>query len=101
MNNRPVAISGIVLTLLGVVLLALFVYQNHLRTTQLSLDLGFAAFQLQQEVMIPALMAICFGAGFVVAAIAFGSSAVRARNKARRLEAELALSGGGNRDGWR
>lgn len=101
MNNRPVAMVGGVLTLLGVLLVTLFVYQNHLRTTQLSLDLGFVAWQLKQDVMVPALMAICFGAGFFVAAILFGWSSWRANTKVRRLEAELALSGGGKADGWR
>ena len=41
----------------------LFWVQNQARTTQLSLDIGVTAFQLQQPVQVPALMLICTALG--------------------------------------
>lgn len=56
----------VLLGLLGLGLVALFWAQNRLVTTQLSFDLGFAAWQLREPVQVPLLMALCVGAGFLL-----------------------------------
>ena len=90
----------------GVVLFALlgtaylFVVQNSLRATQLSLDLGFAAWQLAEPVPIVALVGLAFGAGFALAALIFGVRGVRTSRRLRKLEQEVAL-GVGVSGGWR
>ena len=70
----------------------LFVLQNGARTTQLSLDVGFAAWKLEQPISVPALVGICFGAGFLGGALVFGVRGMRLASKMRRLEQELAVS---------
>lgn len=101
MNNQPVLIITAIAVLLGGGTIGLATYQNLSRTTQLSFDLGFAAWQLPQPVVIPALMWGCFLVGFLLGALLFVGRASRASRKARRLEQELALAGGGSSDGWR
>ena len=101
MNNRPIATAAVVLLLLVAAVAALFIVQNHSRTAQLSLDLGIAAWQLKEPLSIPILMAICFGSGLVVAGVPLGIRSASANRRARRLEQEVALSGGSSGDGWR
>lgn len=81
---------------------ALFWVQNASRTTQLSLDLGFAAWQLSEPVGVPALIAASFAAGLLLGGVLFAVPSARNGRKARRLEQELALTGATtDRDGWR
>lgn len=80
---------------------ALFVVQNSARTTQLSLDLGFMAWQLSEPVAVPLLIAVCFGVGFVLGAGLFAVRAMRLSSRVRRLEQELALAGGERSEEWR
>lgn len=95
-----VVVSALALSVLGTG--ALFWIQNSSRTTQLSLDLGIAAWQLSEPVSVPALIAVSFGIGLLVGGLMFAVPSQRNARKARRLEAELALSGAGagERDGW-
>ena len=104
MQNRPgLTIALVVLAIVGSIL-GLATFQNHTRTTQLSFDLGFQAWQLQDPISVPLLMWICFLVGFVISAMWFGGSAMRANSKAKRLEQQIALGSGGgssSNDGWR
>lgn len=83
----------------------LFWIQNSSRTTQLSLDLWFAAWQLSEPVSIPVLVAGSFAAGLALGVLLLGLPSWRNGRRARRLEAELALAGaagpGAPRDAWR
>lgn len=56
------------LLLLGVpaTLLTFFVMQNLDRTSNLSLNLGVGAWELEQAWPVPALLALTFGLGFVM-----------------------------------
>jgi uncharacterized integral membrane protein len=91
-------IVALVVLLLGSVA-ALFVLQNAARTTELSLNLGFAAWQLAEPLPIPALIGVSFGAGFLLATLLFGVRAITAGRRVRRLEQEAALNG--ERSPWR
>ena len=64
----------------------LFVLQNGERATQLSLDLGFRAWELQRPVTVPLLIAVCFTSGLVVAGVPLGLRSLRLQSKIRRLE---------------
>jgi len=75
----------------------LFVVQNSARDTQLSLDLGVAAWQLAQPLSVPALIGLCFGAGFVLGVLTMGAQAARLGRRARRLEQQIATSGSQDR----
>lgn len=95
------------LTLLGFVLFAaaafvayLFVVQNGSRETQLSLDLGFAAFQLAQPVSVPMLAASALGLGWLLGAATFLPGRLAAGRKAKKLERQAALSADVDRN-WR
>jgi len=83
-----------VLVLLGILVVAaavLFSVQNSTRTTQLSFDLGVAAWQLQQPVSVPALIGACFGAGVLVGVIAMGFRVAHLTSKVRQLEQQVAV----------
>ncbi|MBX2798018.1 MAG: LapA family protein [Myxococcales bacterium] len=90
----------LICVLVGAFSLALFWVQNSSRTTQISFDIGFAAWQLQKPVSVPALATSCFGAGFV---IGFGIMMVRnARlsSQIRQLEHELDLTSRSDTSSW-
>ena len=94
-RNAIIAALVAASSVLGV--LVLFSIQNSSRTTQLSLDLFVAAWQLQTPVSIPLLMGSCLGAGWLLGALMFGlQSAGRAR-RIKALEREIALGGGGGK----
>ena len=97
---RVVEIVLVVVTVL--VVGTLFVLQNGARETQLSLDLGFRAWQLQRPVTIPLLIAACFGAGFVAAGIPLGLRSLRLQSRVRRLERATppVADAGPSPDGW-
>lgn len=106
MKNRPGLTIALVLFAIVATLLGLGTYQNHTRMTQLSFDYGFGATQLQDPISVPLLMWVCFGTGFLLSAIYFGGSSFSANAKARRLEQQLAMTGGSSTggssdDGWR
>lgn len=102
MSSRTTVIT-VVVVLLVVLGFAgyLFVAQNIRRTTQLSLDLYFAAWQLSQPVPVILLVGIAFVVGFGIAAAGFGLRAARLSQRLRRLEQEVALGGGGTSGGAR
>ena len=83
----------------------LFVIQNSLRTTRLSLNLGPAgAWKLAQPVPVLAVVGVAFGAGFVLAALWFGVRSARLARRLRAAEQQLALRadvGGSDRAEWR
>ena len=81
---RVVAIVLVVVTVL--VVGTLFVLQNGARETQLSLDLGFRAWELRRPITVPALIAVCFTSGLIVAGIPLGLRSLRLQSKVRRLE---------------
>ncbi len=64
----------------------LFWFQNAARTTQLSLNLWFVAWELAQPVQVPALVATSAGAGFLAGSLVFGWLALSATRRARRAE---------------
>jgi len=83
-----VAVLVVVILALG----ALFVVQNSARTTQLSFDLGAAAWQLERPVSIPALIGICFGAGLLLGGSWGGIRVLRLSSRVRQLEQQATLS---------
>ena len=100
--NRNYLYGTIAVLLLSVAgVIGLFWMQNMGRVTQLSLNLYFGAWELSQPVQIPALIAISLGCGFLIGLIAFLPGSMRNASKARKLEREIALSGGGDQDAWR
>jgi hypothetical protein len=56
----------IIFWLVIVVIPVLFMLQNHLRTTELSLDLGFVAWKLSEPVSVPWLLAGTLLVGLLV-----------------------------------
>lgn len=72
--------------------IALFWVQNSARTTQLSFDVGFAAWQLQQPVQVPVLIAVCLGIGVVVAGVPLTLRSWRLSGRIGELEQRLAVA---------
>lgn len=73
--------------------IAAFTVQNSSRTTQLSLDLSVAAWQLVDPAPVPMLMWGCFVLGALVAwSLSVRRNLVLAR-RIRQLEQEMALAG--------
>ena len=89
MKFRLVAI--LILGLLACGSATLFVVQNLSRTTQLSFDLQFLAWQLEQPVAIPILMGICLGTGLLMSAVYFVPKVLSLSSKVRRLERQTTL----------
>lgn len=85
------SLASIVLVLL-IAAGGLFYIQNSARTTQLSFDIGLAAWQLEREVSIPALVGICFLAGLVLGWLVAFVRIVRLGRQVRELEQRLTLS---------
>jgi uncharacterized integral membrane protein len=81
----------IVLLLVGGVI-TLFFIQNGARTTQLSLDLGFAAWQLQAPMSIPALLGATALGSFLLGALPMWIRGMAAKRRVRVLERQAALS---------
>jgi len=79
----------------------LFVMQNSARSTQLSLNLGFAAWQLGQPISMPALIGISFGGGVLITLIATLPRLGRLGRRVRALERQVALGGGQDEQPWR
>jgi uncharacterized integral membrane protein len=103
-RNAYGAIAALVAVAVLLFVAYLFVLQNSARTTQLSLDLYFTAWQLTTPVSIPALIGLSFATGFLIAAAAFGVRMARLSRRLRKLEQEIALGGGsqhGERPEWR
>ena len=90
--GRYLAIAALIVFLLAAGVVGLFVVQNSARTTQLSLDLGVAAWQLKRPMSVPTLLGIAFGAGFVFGAVPMGIRSMASGRKAKRLERQLATS---------
>ena len=79
----------LILSLGGVA--GLFIVQNSTRTTQLSLDLGMAAWQLEQPVSVPLLMGACLVAGLLLGAVPVSLRSYSRGRRVKQLERELAL----------
>lgn len=90
--GRYLAVIAFVLVLAFLGVVALFVVQNGARTTQLSLDLGFAAWQLKDPVAIPALVGITFGSGFFLGVVPMWLRGLSQGRKVKQLERQAALS---------
>lgn len=90
MNGRLILILGALVAVVAFVAW-LFIVQNSQRTTGLSLDLYFAAWQLQRPIAVPALLGITFGSGFALGAILFLARASALSRKVRDLERRAAL----------
>lgn len=88
-----VLVIAAVLGFAGIGVAVLFFLQNSARTTQLSLDLWLAAWQLGEPVSITAIMGVSFAAGFLVCAVLAVWRSLVARRHVRKLEQQLALSG--------
>ena len=83
------------LALVGIAAFSIFAFtvQNSSRTTQLSLDIGVAAWKLMDPAPIPMLMWACFVLGAVMTwAAGMRRNLVLAR-RVRQLEQEMALAG--------
>src|SRR5688572_9346042 len=89
-----------VLVVLLLAAAAVFVVENSYQTTQLEFDLGrlvgfprgtVAAWQLEHEVSIPALIGICFGAGLLVGGGWAGLRMMRLSSRIRQLEQQVAV----------
>ena len=85
--------------LLGTVV-ALFSIQHGSRTTQLSLDIGFAAWQLDRAVPIPLLMAACAGGGLLLGAVPMGVRAYSRGRRVKQLERALATQDARSERPW-
>jgi hypothetical protein len=94
--GRIVAVVGLGITAVTALIGALFVLQNAGRTTQLSLDLYVAAWQLSQPVSVPALVGVGFGVGAVAGIVLTIPLRGRLRRRIRSLEQQIALGGDGN-----
>jgi uncharacterized integral membrane protein len=80
-----------IVVVLVVLVGALFAIQNSARTVQLSLDLGFAAWQLGQPMSAPLLIGLCFGTGLLLGASAVSIKAMQLASKVRRLEQQVGV----------
>jgi len=84
--------AALLLVLAVVVLVVgMFWVQNSARTTQLSLDLGFAAWQLKQPVPVPALVAASAGVGFLLGFLPMWVRSLARGRRLRRLESQVAV----------
>jgi uncharacterized integral membrane protein len=91
-------VAVVVVVLIG----ALFAVQNSARTVQLSLDLGFVAWQLAEPMPVPLLVGLSFGSGLLIGAGVISIKAMQLAARARRLEQQVGIqsfaSGGAKRD---
>jgi uncharacterized integral membrane protein len=83
-------VIGVILILL-IAVCALFALQNSSRVTQLSLDLGFFAWQLKEPVSVPALIGISFGSGALLTGLFMLLPLARANSRVRDLEQQATL----------
>ena len=79
------------IAVVGLLVATLFTVQNSARTTQLSFDLGFAAWQLERPVAIPALIGGCVLVGILLGAVPMWLRSARLAGRVRELEAKDAL----------
>ena len=91
MNRTLLIISALTVTLLGCVG-ALFVIQNSSRTTELSLDLWFTAFQLQEPAPVLALMGISALLGAVVVGLPLVLRLWRQAGRLRALQQQVDIA---------
>lgn len=91
--SAKMAFYAIALLLGGgsVAVAALFVLQNINRSSQLSLDLYFAAWQLQEPVPVMALVGGAFAVGLLLGGLASLSRAFASRRTIKQLRNELSL----------
>lgn len=92
MSGRVVAIviAG-VLVCLGGAVAVLFILQNAARTTQLSLDVYVAAWQLGEPIPVTGLIGLSFVAGFLVCGVLAAWRGLAARKRIKALQRQLAL----------
>ncbi len=94
MNRWTTLLSLILLLLVGGIGTLAWL-QNSTRSTELSLNLGFAAWQLAEPIAIPSLVGAAVGTGMALGALPFLVAWQVASARARRLERQIALSGSG------
>ncbi len=96
MNVRAVAV---VVALLFVAAIGYVLYRNLALnmgyTTQLTLDVGFAAWKFEQPQPVLYLLLSAFSAGFLAAMTWFGLRSAALSRRVRQLEREAALGGTG------
>lgn len=98
MSNARIAFLFI--GLVAFVAAGLFVWQNSLRTVQLTYDLGFAAWQTT-PLPVVALVGGAFVVGLLLGAIAFIGRAAAANRRVRQLEQQIALNESGSSSEYR
>ncbi len=101
MKARWTWIVGLLLAAFVALVGALFVVQNLPRTTQLSLDLYVAAWQLSEPISVPLLAGAAFGVGFLVAALLLLGRLVSLTRKVKTLQRKVGLSSSEAADPWR
>lgn len=90
--GRVFAIVAGILGLLGLVVVVAFVAQNSLRTTQLSLNLVVAAWELKEPMPVIGLLGGAFGLGLVLAGTFFTWLNWGLKAEVRALKRQLAVS---------
>ena len=73
-------------------LAALFLWQNHARTVDLSFDLWMAAWHLTSPVSVSVLIAACTLGGFLAGVLVMFIQGLGARRRATQRERELSMS---------
>jgi uncharacterized integral membrane protein len=91
MRWRLIIVLVLVVIVVGLILL--FVVQNSARTTQLSLDLGFAAWKLDTPVQVTLLIGVSFLVGFLGGVVLFVPRLLRQGRQVRSLERQVTLGG--------
>ena len=72
--------------------IGLFWVQNSARTTQLSFDVGFAAWQLREPVPVPVLIVSCVALGLLLAGVPLTMRSWRLSGRVGELEQRLAVA---------
>ncbi|MCO4747762.1 MAG: LapA family protein [Proteobacteria bacterium] len=93
--GRALAIITVLLGGTGVLVGSAFVAQNSLRTTQLSLNLKFAAWELAEPVSVMALMGGAFAVGLLLGSGFFMWRNWGVKAQVRDLKRQLAVTDAG------
>ena len=99
MNRYVFGVLGLIV-LLGGGVTALFAIQNSSRTVNLSLDLWVAAWQLQDPVSVPVLIAVSALSGAIVVGLPLLLRSWRLGSRVRSLQQQVDLADGASSE-WR
>jgi hypothetical protein len=78
----------------------LFWAQNRLQVVSLTLNLGFAAWKLQEGWPVPSLLGIAFLCGLVPTLLWSWFQRARLENQVRKLQQELAIQSAPSKNSW-